>query len=384
MTDILTTAISTPVVPTADLPIPVTPPPPRNIVLCLDGTSNQFAEVNTNVVKLYAMLDRARPDQLSYYQPGIGTMAPPGVWGKLKRWFVTRLDLAIAWLLSDHVTDAYRFLMRYYQKGDRIFIFGFSRGAYTARAVAAMITKVGLLTQGNEELIPFAWDIFRRHDNGDVATGFKKTFSRDVPIHFLGLWDTVSSVGWAWAPQHYQFTMNNPGVAIVRHAVALDERRAFFVQNLWGTNPPTDLDQVWFPGVHCDVGGGGYPENESGLSATALQWMTGKAEAAGLIIDPMMKAIVLPAQNTPGSQYVAPFAGGPPHESLTGLWWILEYLPKSYKDPAADFATRLMLHAGRPRHVNDGAKIHTSVFERMQLVPGYKPKNLPVNYTQVT
>src|SRR5262245_47908342 len=103
------------------------------------------------------MLDRGRDDQLTYYQPGIGTIAPPGIWGRAKRWFIERLDLAIAWLLEEHVTSAYRFVMRYYQEGDRIFIVGFSRGAYTARAVAGMIYKVGLLTQGNEELLPFAW-----------------------------------------------------------------------------------------------------------------------------------------------------------------------------------------------------------------------------------
>jgi uncharacterized protein (DUF2235 family) len=352
----------------------------RNIVLCLDGTSNQYLATNTNVVKLYAMLDRARNDQLSYYQPGIGTFPPPGVWGRLKRWFVTRLDLAIAWLLSDHVTDAYRFLMRYYQEGDSIFIFGFSRGAYTARAVAAMLYKVGLLTQGNEELIPFAWDMFRREHDPVLYNGFQKTFCRPVTIHFLGLWDTVSSVGWAWDPQHFQFTENNPGVEIVRHAVSLDERRAYFVQNLWGAQPPTDVDQVWFPGVHCDVGGG-YVENESGLSAGALKWIMEKAEAAGLKLDPLMKATVLPLLSTPS--YVAPYAGGPAHESLSGLWWILEYLPKRYKDPAANFATRWMLHAGRPRYVTDGAKIHVSVFERMKLVVSYRPKNLPANYQQV-
>src|ERR1017187_678505 len=97
----------------------------RNIVLCFDGTSNEYAATNTNVVKLYAMLDRSTSDQFAYYQPGIGTMAPPGVWGKVKKWIVTRLDLAIAWLLEDHVSDGYRFLMRYYQDGDRVFIFGF-------------------------------------------------------------------------------------------------------------------------------------------------------------------------------------------------------------------------------------------------------------------
>jgi uncharacterized protein (DUF2235 family) len=352
----------------------------RNIVLCLDGTSNQYSATNTNVVKLYAMLDRARNDQLSYYQPGIGTMPPPGVWGRFKRWFITRLDLAIAWLLSEHVTDAYRFLMRYYQEGDRIYIFGFSRGAYTARAVAAMLYKVGLLTQGNEDLIPFAWDMFKRERDEKLHGGFKKTFCRPVQVHFLGLWDTVSSVGWALAPQHLPYTENNPGVDMVRHAVALDERRAYFVQNLWG-HIPADVTQIWFPGVHCDVGGG-YPENESGLSAIALKWMVGEAQAAGLILDPQMMATVLPQQNTPGS-YVAPFAGDPPHESLSGLWWVVEFIPKPYKDPAANFAKRWMIHAGRHRYVADGAKIHVSVFERMKLVPGYKPPNLPANYQQV-
>ena len=353
---------------------------PRNLVLCLDGTSDRYAAINTNVVKLYAMLDRQRNDQIAYYQPGIGTFAPPGVWSGIKQWFVTRLDLAIAWLLSDHVTDAYHFLMRYYQEGDSIFIFGFSRGAYTARAVAGMLHKVGLLTQGNEELIPFAWDMFKHERDQEVYEGFRKTFSRPVRVHFLGLWDTVSSIGWAWAPQHLPFTENNPSVEVVRHAVSLDERRAYFVQNLWGTQPPTDLDQVWFPGVHCDVGGG-YAESESGLSAIALQWMVAGAEAAGLVLDPDMKANVLSPHID--SHYAAPDPAAPAHESLSGLWWIAEYLPKRYKDPAANFAPRWMIHAGRPRYVTDNAKIHVSVFERMIAVPGYKPGNLPAHYQKV-
>ena len=117
----------------------------RNLIVCLDGTNNKYAAQNTNVVKLCAMLDRTKPDQLVYYQTGIGTFAPPGMWNKLQRWFVTRLDLAIAWLLKDHVTGAYKFLMNYYQDGDNVYIFGFSRGAYSARVLAAMIYKVGLI-----------------------------------------------------------------------------------------------------------------------------------------------------------------------------------------------------------------------------------------------
>jgi uncharacterized protein (DUF2235 family) len=347
----------------------------RNIVLCLDGTSNQYAASKTNVVKLYTMLDRTRDDQLFYYQPGIGTMTPAGFWGRVRRWIVKQIDLATALFLSTHVTDAYRFLMRTYQQGDRIYIFGFSRGAYTARAVAAMLHKVGLLTEGNDELISFAWDTFAKQTDKAVVEGFKKTFSREVPIYFLGLWDTVSSVGWAWDQKILPYTQNNPSVQIVRHAVALDERRAYFVQNLWGTQP-ADVEQLWFPGVHCDVGGG-YKEEESGLSAIALKWMTEKAEAVGLLIDPTMKALVLPAQNSPGSNYAAPFAGGPPNESLEGLWWILEFIPKRYKDPAANFAKRWMIHRGRPRHVAADANIHPSVYERKNLVPGYHPPNLP-------
>jgi uncharacterized protein (DUF2235 family) len=357
---------------------------PRNIVLCLDGTSNQFSAINTNVVKMYAMLDRKRNDQLSYYQTGIGTFPPPGVWGRIKRWFITQLDLAIAWLLSEHVTDAYRFLMRYYQEGDRIYIFGFSRGAYTARALAGMLHKVGLLTQGNEELISFAWDAFAKQTDKSIYDGFKRTFCRDVSVHFLGLWDTVSSVGWAWDQKSLPYTQNNPSVEIVRHAVSLDERRAYFLQNLWGS-VPANVEQVWFPGVHCDVGGG-YPESESGLSAIALKWMVGEAEEASLYLDAQMVSTVLPAQNIPGAAYTAPYAGGPPHESLTGLWWILEYLPQRYKDPAANFAIRWRLHRGHHRYVGDGAKVHASVFERisLNLDPPYRPPNLPANYQQVS
>src|SRR5881628_3481381 len=140
----------------------------RNLVVCLDGTNNEYAATNTNVVKLYEMLDRLGPDQITYYQTGIGTLGPPGVWDKAKRWLITRLDLAVAWLLEEHATAAYRFLMRYYQKGDEIYIFGFSRGAYTARVLAAMLFKVGLLSAGNEELVPFAWDVYNRQGDKEI------------------------------------------------------------------------------------------------------------------------------------------------------------------------------------------------------------------------
>jgi uncharacterized protein (DUF2235 family) len=352
----------------------------RNLVLCFDGTNNQYAATNTNVVKIYAMLDREGNEQFCYYQPGIGTFAPPGVWGKVRRWFVTRLDLAIAWLLEDHVTDGYRFLMRYYQEGDRIFIFGFSRGAYTARAVAGMLYKVGLLIQGNEELLPFAWNVFKNVKDVNLSEGFRHTFSRKVNVHFLGLWDTVSSIGWAWNPEHLPYTANNPNVEVIRHAVSLDERRTNFVQNLCGHDPPTDALQVWFAGVHCDVGGG-YFEKEAGLSKLALEWMVAQAEIFGLRFNPKAKAIILPEKDTP--QYVAPNSAADQHESLLGWWWIAEFIPKSIRDPAAGFATRWIIPGGRHRHVAEGSTIHASVFERKKRLPSYAPPNLPTQSVQV-
>ena len=350
----------------------------RNIILCFDGTNNEYAATNTNVVKMYAMLDRTTADQLMYYQPGIGTFPPPGVWGKLKGWLVTKLDLAIAWLLKEHATAGYRFLMSHYQPGDRIFVFGFSRGAFTARVLAGMVHKVGLLTAGNEELVDFAWNTYGKEHAPPVYDGFKRTFSRDVQIHFLGLWDTVSSVGWAWHPEHLPNTFTNPSVHVVRHAMAIDERRAQFPQNLWSPNPGAGQDvlQVWFPGVHCDVGGG-YLERESGLSKLALQWMCSEAMVHGLKLDAQMITTVIPT--TDNDYYAAPSFRARKHESLKGFWWwLVEYIPLPRKDPTKGYKVGWVLHRGRSRFIADKANVHASVFQRKDAgVDGYSPSNLP-------
>jgi uncharacterized protein (DUF2235 family) len=354
----------------------------RNIVVCLDGTNNKFNRENTNVVKLYALLDRKTSDQIAYYQPGIGTMFPPGSWGRIRKWFIARLDLAIAWLLEDHVCAAYRFLMRYYEEGDRIYIFGFSRGAYEARVLAAMLNKTGLLGKGNEELVPFAWDIFGRKYGDRTYEGFHSTFGRTVKIHFLGLWDTVSSVGWAWNAKHFQFTADNHAVETVRHAVALDERRTYFVQNLWRPRDESKVDmlQVWYPGVHCDVGGG-YPESESGLSKVTLQWMVGQAEAKELKFSATALAETFPpqAEGAAATADVLPMK----HESLKGLWWIPELIPRHLKDPHGILPPRWLIPLGHARVLDPGANIHSSVFERQKKDPTYRPSNIPTPYTEV-
>jgi uncharacterized protein (DUF2235 family) len=241
-----------------------------------------------------------------------------------------------------------------------------------------MLHKVGLLSRGNEELIPFAWDLFSRERDIELATGFRDTFGRKVGVRFLGLWDTVSSVGWAWSPKHFQFTANNPSVQTIRHAVSLDERRTYFVQNLWTPEsvPGQDCLQVWFPGVHCDVGGG-YPEADGGLSKIALSWMVREAQVAGVRFHPATKERVLGDQQ---GDYVR----ATQHESLSGLWWLPEWIPKRVKDPAAQYNDRWIVPRGRHRYVAEGALIHASVFERMTRLPQqYRPPNLPQPHREV-
>jgi hypothetical protein len=353
---------------------------PRKLILALDGTSDQYHADNSNVIKFVATLDKNATDQAIYYQPGIGTLLPPGIFGSAPRWIVTRVDLAFGTLLKYHVQDAYAFLMRYYEAGDEIYIIGFSRGAYTARVLAAMLFKVGLLARGNEELVPFAWTMYQARGNDDLAHAFRNTLGRKVPIAFVGLWDTVSSVRWGWWDRAYPYTRDNSSVAIVRHAMALDERRVFFRQNLWTTTPRPgqSLLQVWFPGVHRDVGGG-YPESESGLSKIPLGWMINHARNAGLAFHAGALALILPPVSTPA--FAAPDPTAPLHRSLQGLWWLLEILPHRIHDPARDFAVRWIIPLGRRRHVNDGAVLHQSVVDRMKRVGGYAPPNLPATYT---
>ncbi|KAH8992428.1 hypothetical protein EDB92DRAFT_1797303 [Lactarius akahatsu] len=196
---------------------------PRTLVLCFDGTTNEFDDANTNVVKLYSMLRKDKvEDQVTYYQAGIGTYIQPGVVSPLFSWAAEMLDEAIAWYLYQHVMDGYQFLMQNYNVGDKVLLFGFSRGAYTARALAGMLHKVGLLSKDNIEQIPFAYKLYKADDNTDLSQGFKATFCREVPIEFVGVWDTVASVGVIMG-KTLPFVDVNTTIRVFRQALALDE-----------------------------------------------------------------------------------------------------------------------------------------------------------------
>jgi uncharacterized protein (DUF2235 family) len=353
---------------------------PKNVVLCCDGTANEFAQDRTNVVKLFFTLVSDPLMQVAYYHPGLGTMEPPGALTGATR-IVTRIaGQAFGYGLEADIRDTYIFLMNNFVEGDRVFLFGFSRGAYTVRAVASLLHMYGLIPKGNDALVPYAIRMLMAIHTIDskggspsptenryftLANDFKSTFSTQVcKPWFVGVWDTVSSVGWYENPLRLPYTADNPDIEIGRHAIAIDERRAFFRTNLWvpkGSPPQSgrsDLKQVWFPGVHGDVGGG-YPEAESGLSKIALKWMLKEAATAGLLVNPGRMDFVLGKSGT----YAVPDAKAKMHKSLKGLWWLAEVLWKRHYNWVKQKWERRP-NLGRSRIIPPNSLIHESAYER--------------------
>ncbi|EPS29985.1 hypothetical protein POX_b02997 [Penicillium oxalicum] len=239
----------------------------KQFVLCFDGTGNKFAgdESDSNVLKIFRMLDRSQSHQYHYYQPGIGTytttasLTSHGRIQRIKSWYLKAKDSAVGSSFDEHVMGGYKFLMRYYSPGDEIFFIGFSRGAYIARFLAEMLDYIGLLEAGNEELIRFAWKTFAKWQQRageseedrvekkrlfEYMKAFRETFSRPISrIRFMGLFDTVNSVPRfenAWMQRSkFPYTARS-SARIIRHAVGIDERRAKFRQDLIsGPRPQT-------------------------------------------------------------------------------------------------------------------------------------------------
>ena len=339
----------------------------RNIVVCCDGTGNEVEADESNVFRLARMLVRDGK-QLVYYDPGVGTQGAPTLDFASRQELLKMLGMGLGIGVFDRVASAYRFVMATYEPGDRLFVFGFSRGAYIARALAGVIAKIGLLDPLNGNLVPYAVKLYSAPGNAPVVGHFRGAFVRERPhIDFLGLWDTVKSV-YQFDPRRASFTrvslpltFDNARVRVVRHAVALDECRRFYRTNMWteesAFSDDQDVRQVWFAGVHSDIGGS-YPEAEAGLSKIALVWMVREARAAGVRIDEDRYDAIVPA--TPRDGVSAPDHRAPVHRSLRGLWWLLEAFPS--------------FPFGRRRAVPAGALVHRSVERRMRDVAGYAPR----------
>jgi uncharacterized protein (DUF2235 family) len=407
----------------------------RNIIICCDGTGNEISENISNVLKLYRCLrktEKTSPRQLVYYDPGVGTLERPDPWHKLKQDFNAILGLATGYGLDDNVLAAYAFLVHNYQAGDQIYLFGFSRGAYTVRVLAGLIHKIGLISPEQVNLAGsglIAYKQFSSDEAPKLRAKFKSaidavaaedtlpqtafdnaaqfariTSTRWPTIRFVGVWDTVASVIVPRADRFYwpsleelAFTLLNPSVQTFRQAISMDERRCMFRLKKWDDPQtfkhnrfndahaePQDILQVWFAGVHGDIGGG-YPEKESGLSKYPLLWMIDEATKCGLQVNQAtvnQLAWGIQRKGSPFS-YVVPDVRGELHTSLRGPWWILEYLPKSawYKEwPARKAYFGYYIPDAEPRFIPDGAMIHESVLERMNAMPSYRPVNLPKHF----
>ncbi|KAF8323259.1 hypothetical protein DL93DRAFT_665633 [Clavulina sp. PMI_390] len=314
----------------------------KNIVLCLDGTGKAFSKKNTNVLKIFDCLEKNQPEnQVVYYQTGVGTNIERSAFTPVTSTLSTWADLAFGWYLDSQVIDAYKFVQNNYNEGDCICVFGYSRGAYTARALCGFFHAIGLLPKWNTQQVDYAYQIWISGDKL-ACEHYKLIMCRDVDVEFVGCFDTVSSVG-VLVPRVLPFSTYNGKTRVFRHALALDEYRAKFRQEtwhyslpdppgsyqdwVWGTmmspiryamqllvtkeakeaaaqlksdielleesdyllTSPTDIKEVWFAGGHGDIGGGTTSDFEepSSLSNITLRWMLKEVfkSGSGILFD---------------------------------------------------------------------------------------------------
>ncbi len=362
---------------------------PKQIIVLMEGSGNAFDTAPSNVTRMLELSALgATPkapylEQVAIWDYGVGTrlrdvkdadaiadrirayagctasqlavLPPP----RRPRWLPGRLakwaGLAVGCGLESNVVEAVEALGSQYQPGDRLYLFGFSRGAFTVRVLAALLYRFGL-PQGDAR----RW-VHERLQEMQINPVIDHRGVKPVHTHFLGLWDTVKSYGFI-VPVRYFHLRHNPGVLHVRHALALDEKRSWFQCTTWGgldrdseqrdgkrtdqprrykpdPNPHQTVKEVWFRGCHSDVGGG---DLERSNAEVALRWMLREAHAAGL------------ALNDKGANFLdQPDPKYPilPTESWTFLWQLTDFVPRleinnDYSPALLRFACR---HTGARR-----------------------------------
>jgi uncharacterized protein (DUF2235 family) len=279
----------------------------KKIIICFDGTNDEIGVARpTNVGKTFEMISLTEPTiQIAYYDPGVGTLPASTAHGKVNRGISRTAELAFGWGIRANVVEAYTWLMQHYQFHDKIYVFGFSRGAYTARALVGMLNRPGLLRPGSENLVEYAVreyatnkpvDDTRKGGIAEFADAFCWGTATDqlspawadtkfhsgwhaVPIEYLGLWDTVEATGLGPVGKlNWPFTHSLFNVKRLRHAVSIDEHRGPYREFL--VDPRAGFEEAWFAGVHCDVGG---TFEDGQLSRIALKW----------VIDGVIRELVL-------------------------------------------------------------------------------------------
>lgn len=399
---------------------------PKNIVVCSDGTGNSANKGRgTNVFKMYEAIDvsghrtsRGLKEQVALYDDGVGTQ-------KLK---ILRLLVgAVGFGLARNVRQLYAEICRIYRPGDHLYLFGFSRGAFTVRALAGLVCSCGVLDVRNLEdrkVRSAVSDCYREYRKRSPAwlerlTNLVTTPTRNLwrrltgtvtqvashdgsrKVHFIGVWDTVDSVGFpiwgvatSWNLLVHRYKFSNAalpkGVRRASHALALDEERGPFSPLLW-KEPPAPatgaqrVEQVWFPGVHSDIGGG-YPKQ--GLSMITLQWMMERARAAAPRQEDQLR-FREPVREFYGS---AANAGGQIHDSRSGLGVYYRYRPRNVGDLTDQPLRPSMLERipGLPSKTEGWPgrsrtpRVHYSAIARIRSrIGGYAPGSLPSQFEVV-
>ena len=331
-------------------------PQMANLVICADGTWNGPEEDiekdhPTNVLKLARAIQptHSGTKQHVFYDWGLGSyhnQLSAGVTGRG---------------IHKNILDGYRYIVQNYAHGDRIFLFGFSRGAYTVRALSGLINNCGIVKRADARLIAEAWKIYksptaRNHPDGDSAVKFRADHSHPSrAVHFVGVWDTVGALGVPVSlmglfdrNDEFYDTKMGANVQFARHALAIDEQRSDFEPTVWTPRPGVDLKQVWFAGSHSDVGGSYPPDKNTGrIAADApLGWMLEQAAGRDLGIEPHVSAAL-----TDGTR-------GKLHRSRKNVY--------RYKRPLH----RPLVIAGKP------TRIHQSVQQRFLADDRYRPPQL--------
>jgi uncharacterized protein (DUF2235 family) len=269
----------------------------KRIAIFADGTWNSPEQGGaTNVLQMARALRpvSGRAEQVAFYDWGVGTDRKKMAGG------ISGVGI------DKNIMDCYRFIMHNYDPGDGLYFFGFSRGAYTVRSLAGFIRNCGVLRREHADRVPAAFRLYRQRSassgpNAKRAVKFRRDYAvADITkIEFVGVWDTVGSLGipvpfWGTlGEREFLFHDTEPSKIIrhARHAVSIDENREDFEPTLWSDKPDLDLQQVWFAGVHSDVGGG---YQERGLSDCACQWMIREAGKFGLRFELHLTAAVAP------------------------------------------------------------------------------------------
>ena len=333
----------------------------KRIALFADGTwskpdqGDDGTHTPTNVLKLSIAVssqDAQGVDQVVFYQKGLGEHG--GLWDRFS-------GGAFGMGISSNIQGLYLFLVQNYRPGDQLFLFGYSRGAYTVRSVAGLIRNCGILRPQSADRYTEAYALYRdrtpdSHPNAPQAQAFREAYSwPDSPIEFIGVWDTVGALGipvtplrfWTKALYEFHDVALSSHVRYAYQALALDERRRPFVPTLWQTQPHASgqvVEQAWFPGVHGDVGGG---QTLTGLSDGALLWMADRANRCGLALD----ASLLPPHGDPTARM---------GDTMT---WFYRLLGQRRR---------------KPGHTNPNGRegVHTSTLTRHATLPDYRAPEL--------